>query len=90
MSAKLLRRDSWSGKTISSVHFCFLLTTIDAQNGQLSTPLAEVAARLSQRVHPRLVKEFGEFGSVGIRDARDAMKLPASHGLTMLFACQIL
>ena len=44
-------------------------------HNHLDSCFGQAAARLSQRVHPDLVRLINEFVSAGIRDAREVQKL---------------
>ena len=74
--AVFLRAGSCLEHRVVVERFHVLLPTVEAHNGHLSSPLGIAAARLTQRVHPRLIERIQEFVSVGVRDANEVRKLP--------------
>ena len=65
----------FEGEPVVVERFYVALPTIAAHNGHFSTPLGIAAARLSQRVHPRLLEEIREYVSIGVRDSAEVRKL---------------
>ena len=55
--------------------FYVSLATVSAHNEHLATTCGQAAARLSQRIHPELIKRIQELVAAGLRDAREIQKL---------------